>query len=857
MLDFLYAIFIAPLEWGMCFVLEHAYTWTDSYGAAIIILSLVVNTVLLPLYNKADAWQQEDRAKQAKMADKIAELKLAFKGQERFMMLKTLYRQNHYHPIMAARNSIGFLIQVPFFFAAYQLLSHYDALNGQAFGPFADLGVADALVNIGDYQINLMPFVMTVINLLSAFIYTKGLTSRDKIQLYAFAGVFLVLLYTSPVGLVLYWTLNNIYSLCKNIVSKLILKYNKVLSFDFNFNSKVFLVRKIIPDLGSKTIFFSSLYIICILVLVYIPVKIFNSDPVFFHITLNDLLFHSVTSLISFFIIISLFYFCLNNRFKGKATFFINLIAFICLFNVFVPLRDYGEIDSYFLTNGSALGGRKLLLIYDLLIVFLIYLLLVYLVVKKNLQSSKMIYPLVAIVISIYTIFLFISGDDIAIEKEIVKNTSTDLLPDYNHVLNSYSKNEKNVVVIMLDMFTGDHVNKIFNDYPEIKKDYHGFIWYPNTITNGNATFVSEPSIHGGHNYTVDKINKRSDEIDSIVDEIAKAYIVFNDNFGRNGFDISLYGTQFVNCDLISKYVNNQYLKLCRELGSESDYFNYHTKKENVDISSYEGDDNKFLQTYALMSVSPYIFRPYIYQNGQWLGTVSRFFSKKMYGKHSHLASLDSISNIESPKPTFKYIQNEIAHIGWYINKDLSMTTDDPYPQTEGQLTKVDGIIPEHLYAEAYSLKEIGDWIKWLKKNNIFDNTKIVLVSDHGEGDSVSLSESFDVNVKGQSLFGTNQGYPGRPHGLLMVKDFNNSSEFSISDTFMSTADVPSIVCEVINGCFGIEPDPRYSNSIRKLQHSVIDKPWPDAHPLNSYSEVSRYEVTGSIFDKENWKQIK
>lgn len=221
MLSLLYDIFISPLMVGMNFVLVNAYSILHSYGLAIVVLSLVVNTVLLPLYHMADKWQQEEREKQNKMADKVAEIKQAFQGQERFMMLKTLYRQNHYHPIMAVRNSVGFLIQVPFFFAAYQLLSHFPALNGQSFGPFANLGLPDGLLTIGDLHINVMPFVMTGINLLSAFVYTKGLSSKDKIQLYVFAGIFLVLLYTSPVGLVLYWTLNNAYSLGKNIWSSI------------------------------------------------------------------------------------------------------------------------------------------------------------------------------------------------------------------------------------------------------------------------------------------------------------------------------------------------------------------------------------------------------------------------------------------------------------------------------------------------------------------------------------------------------------------------------------------------------------------------------------------------------------
>ncbi len=62
---------------------------------------------------------------------------------------------------------------------------------------------------------------MTIINIGSGIIYTKGFPLRDKLQLYGMAGLFLVLLYNSPAGLVYYWILNNIFSLVKNLFYKL------------------------------------------------------------------------------------------------------------------------------------------------------------------------------------------------------------------------------------------------------------------------------------------------------------------------------------------------------------------------------------------------------------------------------------------------------------------------------------------------------------------------------------------------------------------------------------------------------------------------------------------------------------
>lgn len=129
MLDLIYLILIEPLEYGMKTVFEASFSGAGSYGISLILLSLAVSIVTFPLYYIAEIWQNNERLVAAGLAPKIKEIKSVFKGQERYMMLKTLFRQNQYHPIMAARTSFGFLIQIPFFFAAFHFLGNYAPLE--------------------------------------------------------------------------------------------------------------------------------------------------------------------------------------------------------------------------------------------------------------------------------------------------------------------------------------------------------------------------------------------------------------------------------------------------------------------------------------------------------------------------------------------------------------------------------------------------------------------------------------------------------------------------------------------------------------------------------------------------------
>ncbi len=216
MLNILYTIFILPLETVMKIILEGSYGIFENYGISIIVLSIVVNIILLPLYYTAEKWKAKDKDLQDEMKPEIDNIKKYYKGQERHFYIQTIYRRYGYHPLSSVKASVGFLIQIPFFFAAFHLLSNYAPLHGVGFGVLKDLGSADGLLS----GMNLLPIVMTVANLQSAYVYLELLSKTEKIQLYALAFIFLVVLYGEASGLLLYWTMNNIFSLLKNLVEK-------------------------------------------------------------------------------------------------------------------------------------------------------------------------------------------------------------------------------------------------------------------------------------------------------------------------------------------------------------------------------------------------------------------------------------------------------------------------------------------------------------------------------------------------------------------------------------------------------------------------------------------------------------
>ncbi len=202
-----------PIEYVLQVILEISYGITNNYGVSLILLSVIVSSALLPIYALADSWREKEKAHQKRMSVDIQPIKKHYHGVERYYSIRAAYKVYKYSPLFSLRTACGFLIQIPFFFAAYHFLSRYTALSGVHFGIIQDLGTPDGIL----YGINLLPFVMTIINVTAGFFYIKEWNKNELLQLCGLSLFFLIVLYNSPAGLVLYWTMNNCFSLVKYI----------------------------------------------------------------------------------------------------------------------------------------------------------------------------------------------------------------------------------------------------------------------------------------------------------------------------------------------------------------------------------------------------------------------------------------------------------------------------------------------------------------------------------------------------------------------------------------------------------------------------------------------------------------
>ncbi|HHQ14563.1 MAG TPA: hypothetical protein ENK16_06005, partial [Chromatiales bacterium] len=121
-------LFAALWDWlralcfGMLWLLESLHALVGNEGIAIMLLSLSVKILMYPLTRIADRWQQEVNRTQARLQPALTEIKAKYKGEEAHNRVLAVYREHGVHPLFTLKSLAGFLIQIPVFIAAFDML---------------------------------------------------------------------------------------------------------------------------------------------------------------------------------------------------------------------------------------------------------------------------------------------------------------------------------------------------------------------------------------------------------------------------------------------------------------------------------------------------------------------------------------------------------------------------------------------------------------------------------------------------------------------------------------------------------------------------------------------------------------
>lgn len=895
-----YTLLIKPIELLLEVIFTMSYYLTHSAGLSVVILSFAMNILLLPIYKRADLIQEEETKKENELRDGVKYFKKTFKGDEQYLLLQTYYRQNNYKPYYSLRNSISLLLEIPFFMAAYNFLSSLDVFDNVSFGLISNLGLPDGAL----FGLNMLPILMTLINILSSAIYLKGQPMKNRVQLYVMALVFLVLLYNKKSALVLYWTLNNLFSLVKNILSKLknskqIVYYclfgiglagNLYLIFVNHLSSSLKLVLSIVlmtaiqlPLIISKIkintnslekyfsesdnrLFYYGCIFICLFVGLLIPTITINANPEEFmdSTTLTNPIIYVINTFllaIGIFVIWSnVFYALLNDKVKKVANILIWILCGVCVVDFYFFGKDLGNMSNLLVYDDFPFIETKEQLI-NIIVLFITAIVFILIAKKKFVKMLLCILSLTLFIVSSINIYQI--NDTIKNSPGIIVEDNTDETLNIN-----LSKIGKNVIVIMFDRAIGPFFPYIINENKELKKQYEDFTYYPNTLSYGSQTAVASPSLYGGYEYTPTEIDKRDDEL--LSDKQNEALLVMPTIFEDNDYDVvvtdpSLAGYKFY--PDLSIYDGHPNIKA------------YITDGKIIDDDFIVEHDltilNRNLLCHSICKIMPSFLHTLLYNNGDYYSGYSitspnhqiihslssaRGVNSAFINWYSVLKNLPNLTTTDNENNTFTLLVNEITHNQVLLqepNYEVSgIVENGKYEDDDYSRTSITGdvlhfsTVPQisHYHSDFAAFQMVGKWIDYLKANDVYNNTRIIIVSDHGSPLNIFDDMMFgDKKYEDAVLF----------NPLLLVKDFN-SNDFKIDDEFMTNADVAYLATkDIIDNPTNPYTGKQISNNAKYGEQIVYYTDTSLGYGRNVFEPQAVFSNYGNIFNKNNWKIIK
>ena len=296
---------------------------------------------------------------------------------------------------------------------------------------------------------------------------------------------------------------------------------------------------------------------------------------------------------------------------------------------------------------------------------------------------------------------------------------------------------------------------------------------------------------------------------------------------------------------------------------------------------------NRNFFCYSIMKISPLVLQSGLYQGGQYFNSrdldsmlrhtqfvsgrsLSQGVDDSFMNAYSVLCALPEISTItEDSRNTYLAINNGTAHDvmllkepeyepALYVDNTAYDAEHEDRFTLDGRTMLAD--IPytmKHYQCNMAAFLQLGNWFDFLREQGVYDNTRIILVADHGHG-----MAQFEDMIFGDWVSGT-WHHPQDVmsyNPLLMVKDFD-SRGFHVDSRFMTNADTPvlaldGLVDEPVNPFTG-KPvsDAAKAAEEHRVFYTDISDPWDNDG--NTFLPDRWYALKGQdIFDLSAWSSL-
>jgi len=197
-------------------VLVWIQSFIPNWGWTIVVLTILIRILLYPLTYKG----MVSMYKLKELAPKIKEIQQKYKGnpQKMNMHMMELYKKHKANPLGGC---LPILLQIPVFFAIYRVLLNAIELKGAEW-----ILWIDDLSAMDPYYV--LPILMGASMWLHQMITPNNFTDPMQEKIFRWLPVIFTFFFvTFPAGLVLYWLVNNIFSIVQQLVINKMLEKHK------------------------------------------------------------------------------------------------------------------------------------------------------------------------------------------------------------------------------------------------------------------------------------------------------------------------------------------------------------------------------------------------------------------------------------------------------------------------------------------------------------------------------------------------------------------------------------------------------------------------------------------------------
>lgn len=221
------------LKWIMEIVNRFVHNW----GISIILMTIIIKTIMFPFTKK----QSMGTLKMQEIQPKIKAIQEKYKDNPQKLneAMTKVYQESGYNPMSGC---LPMIVQFLILFAMYNLFNNYFEFRGSVFIPgwISDLSVGDSVytfrrsIPFFGNQLRILPLIYLASQLFYGKITGNGGTAsagssqmQMKMMMYGMPIVFFFIFYNAPSGLLLYWTVSNIFQMGQQIVINNMMKKKK------------------------------------------------------------------------------------------------------------------------------------------------------------------------------------------------------------------------------------------------------------------------------------------------------------------------------------------------------------------------------------------------------------------------------------------------------------------------------------------------------------------------------------------------------------------------------------------------------------------------------------------------------